>query len=170
MLTSKLDDPSQFFRWQPYVDNPKLMTIQDLCSEKSQFCRQQIFSRTFVNNSQDVAAELQRLYQCWWRMLKMKCVSDNFEMLVTDSKCYWYYIEKVANITILSPTSYQTVFSLGLFFYWQTLSAESFLLQTCYMSTNLNLIFVNDYVKIWYLTSKKRNEPDQEPQESPEED
>ena len=55
-----------------------------------------------------------RLHWCWWRMLETKCVGDKFEMLVTDSECWWpiNYIGKITNITkkvvnilILSPTS-----------------------------------------------------------------
>ena len=47
-------------------------------------------------------------------MLETKCIGDKFEMLVTDSRCWWpiYYIEKITNITekfanimILPPTS-----------------------------------------------------------------
>jgi len=54
------------------------------------------------------------LHRYWWRMLKTKCVSDKFEILVTDSECWWpiWYIDKinditkkVANIMILPPTS-----------------------------------------------------------------
>ena len=29
------------------------------------------------------------LHRCWWRMLETKCVGDKFEMLVTDSGCWW---------------------------------------------------------------------------------
>ena len=55
-----------------------------------------------------------RLHRCWWRMLETKCVGDKFEMLVTDSGCWWpiKYIKKITNITkkvanimILPPTS-----------------------------------------------------------------
>ena len=57
---------------------------------------------------------LSRLHRCWWRMLETKWLGDKFEMLVTDSGCWWpiEYIEKITNITtkvanimILSPTS-----------------------------------------------------------------
>ena len=30
-----------------------------------------------------------RLHRCWWRILETKCVGDKFEMLVTDSGCWW---------------------------------------------------------------------------------
>ena len=61
-----------------------------------------------------------RLHRCWWRMLRTKCVGDKFEMLVTDSGCWWpiKYIEKITNITqkvaniiILPPTSPSTYVS-----------------------------------------------------------
>ena len=29
------------------------------------------------------------LHRCWWRMLETKFVGDKFEMLVTDSGCWW---------------------------------------------------------------------------------
>ena len=29
------------------------------------------------------------LHRCWWRMLETKCVGEKFEMLVTDSGCWW---------------------------------------------------------------------------------
>ena len=54
------------------------------------------------------------LHWCWWRMLETKFVNDKFEMLVTDSGCWWpiqsirkiaNITKKVANITILPPLS-----------------------------------------------------------------
>ena len=27
--------------------------------------------------------------RCWWPMLESKCIGDNFEMLVTDSRFWW---------------------------------------------------------------------------------
>ena len=53
------------------------------------------------------------LHRFWRRILETKCVGDKFEMLVTDSGCWWaiLYIDKntnittkVANIMILPPT------------------------------------------------------------------
>ena len=40
------------------------------------------------------------LHRYWWRVLETKCVSDNFEMLLTDLRCWGpiQYIEKVINI------------------------------------------------------------------------
>ena len=41
----------------------------------------------YVSNSryqQDRTSEAIRLHRCWWRMLETKCISDNFEMLVTE--------------------------------------------------------------------------------------
>ena len=55
-----------------------------------------------------------RLHRCWWRMLEMKCVGDNFEILVTDLRCYWqfyweyhqnYEKNSVTNIMVLSSIS-----------------------------------------------------------------
>ena len=36
-----------------------------------------------------VKKQLKWLHRCWWRMLETKCVFDKFEMLVTDSGCWW---------------------------------------------------------------------------------
>ena len=29
------------------------------------------------------------LHRCWWQMLETKYVGDKFEMLMTDSECWW---------------------------------------------------------------------------------
>ena len=44
---------------------------------------------------------IHRLHRCWWRMLETKSVGDNFEILVTDLRCWWpiLYIEKATNMT-----------------------------------------------------------------------
>ena len=72
------------------------------------------YTYAYINIHYDWHILYIRLHRCWWRMLETKCVGDKFEMLVTDSGCWWpiSYIEKITNITkkvanilILSPIS-----------------------------------------------------------------
>ena len=50
---------------------------------------QYIFFQSWKKGRKLVKKQLKWLHRCWWRMLETKCVFDKFEMLVTDSGCWW---------------------------------------------------------------------------------